>query len=74
MIFPRIKHTIENITLSEGIPLSHACGVDPDSASLKFTPNRFGLSADLNLRAFNWQQCISDFKKALPNVKDTLFK
>ena len=72
MIFPRIKHAIENVTMAEGIPLSPYCGVDPESASIKFAPHRFGLSADLNLRQFNWNRCRADFDAALPNIKNNL--
>ena len=66
MMWPEIKSRIETLTMNHGIPLPTSCGIEPDSVEILTDQGRFGVTANLQLDAFDMEQCTRDMKQALP--------
>jgi len=67
MMWPEIKNRIETLTMNHGIPLPTSCGIEPDSVKILTDQGRFGVTANLQLDAFDMEQCTRDMKQALPS-------
>lgn len=66
MIWPEIKNRIEVITMKHGIPLPPKCGIEPNTVKILTDQGRFGVTANLQLTAFDMDECVNDMKRALP--------
>jgi hypothetical protein len=73
MIWTQIKSSIENITMTEGIPIVNSCGIDAHSATVKISEGRTGVSANLHLYNLNMDDCLRDLKESLPKFNATGF-
>ncbi|KAK0420223.1 hypothetical protein QR680_014569 [Steinernema hermaphroditum] len=72
VIWPELKRSVEDITYTQGLPISKWCGVDPNGIQALIDDSKFGLSARLTLKNLIPDQCAQDMKANLPKIDKLL--
>ena len=72
VIWPGLKKEIEHLSYSDGVEIPTTCGMEPSTAELHFTDERFGASTALKLDDVSLGTCLQQLRSKLPDPS-TLF-
>jgi len=72
VIWPGLKKEIEHLSYSDGVEIPTTCGMEPATAELHFTDERFGASTALKLDDVSLGTCLQQLRSKLPDPS-TLF-
>ncbi|CAJ0570822.1 unnamed protein product, partial [Mesorhabditis spiculigera] len=68
MLWPELKHAIEEVSYGKGLRVSQHCGWDPARSEIDIAEGAFSITTRLALNDLDLERCEREMKSAIPNT------